>query len=247
MGFQDHFSTQAATYAQARPTYPPELFSYLAKLAPGRGLAWDCGAGNGQASVALAGHFSRVVATEPSPDQLAQAVAHPRVSYAQGAENAPALADGSVDLVTAAQAAHWFDRDKFYPEVQRVLRPGGIVALWTYALCQIDPAIDGLVFRFYSDTVGPFWPPERKHTETGYRDFEFPFEELAFPEFAMQHQWTLAQFTTYLRTWSSVTRYTKAKGIDPVGPFETELAAIWGAAPRPITWPLAGRIGRRSR
>src|SRR6267154_3109278 len=123
MSFKDHFSTQAATYAKARPTYPPALFAELARLAPGTTLAWDCGSGNGQAAVALAAQFGQVIATEPSAAQLAQAVRHERVTYHQSAEIAPMLADGSVDLVTAAQAAHWFDLGIFYPEVRRVLRP----------------------------------------------------------------------------------------------------------------------------
>src|SRR5882672_9881793 len=166
MSFQDHFSKQAATYAKARPTYPPALFTELARLAPGRTLAWDAGTGNGQAAVALAPHFAQVAATEPSAAQLAQAVPHPRVAYHQAAETAPLLGDASVDLVTVAQAAHWFDRPKFYAEVKRVLRPGGVVALWTYGLCVIDPAIDAVVFRFYHGPVGPYWPPERHHPET---------------------------------------------------------------------------------
>ncbi len=245
MSFQDHFSTKAAVYAQARPTYPVALFDRLAALAPHRELAWDCGAGNGQASLGLADHFQHVYATEPSPDQLAQATAHPRVTYAQSAETAPALAKASADLVTAAQAAHWFDRDRFYAEVHRVLRPEGVVALWTYELCRVAPDIDAAVFRFYTEVVGPFWPPERRHTETGYREFEFPFAELPFPEFAMQHDWTLAQFATYLRTWSAVTRFSKARGIDPVGALEAELHPLWGPASRRIVWPLSGRLGRQ--
>ncbi len=245
VSFQDHFSSRAALYAQARPTYPTELFAHLAALAPGRSLAWDCGAGNGQASIALTGHFTRVVATEPSSTQLAEAALHPQVIYLQSAESAPGLADGTVDLVTAAQAAHWFDRNKFYAEVQRVLRPNGVVALWSYELCRIEPAIDATVSRFYSETVGPFWPPERKHVENGYRDFEFPFAELPFPDVAMEQDWTLEQFASYLRTWSSVTRYTKAQGTDPVWSLAQELRPVWGSSPRRVVWPLAGRIGRK--
>ncbi|MBL9215179.1 MAG: class I SAM-dependent methyltransferase [Opitutaceae bacterium] len=236
MSFKDHFSSKAAVYAKARPTYPPALFSALAGLAPGRTLAWDCGAGNGQASLGLAAHFERVVATEPSAAQLAEAAPHPRVTYLPGAELAPSLAPGSVDLVTAAQAAHWFDREKFYGEVRRVLRPGGAVALWTYALCQVTPEIDALVDRFYSEIVGPYWPPERRHTESGYREF-------AFPALAMEHEWTLDEFVTYLRTWSAVTRYTQALGVDPVTPLQRQLVQAWGSPRRLIRWPLRGRVG----
>lgn len=244
MSFKDHFSTQAAIYAKARPTYPPALFAELARLAPGRTLAWDVGAGNGQAAVALAAHFERVQATEPSAAQLAQAVAHPRVSYVQSAELAPGLADGSVDIVTAAQAAHWFDLKIFYPEVRRVLRPGGLLAIWNYGLCTIDPAVDGLVDRFYNGTVGPYWPPERKHAETAYRLLEFPFPEIALPKLNLEVDWTAAEFATYLRTWSAVARYQKAHGTDPVTDFEPGLTKAWGGGRRRVVWPLGGRLGR---
>lgn len=244
MSFKDHFSTQAATYAKARPTYPPALFAELARLAPGHSLAWDAGTGNGQAAVALAVHFARVVATEPSAAQLAQAAPHPGVSYHQSAETAPMLGDASADLVTVAQAAHWFDRPKFYAEVKRVLRPGGVVALWTYELCSITPEIDAVVGRFYKGPIGPYWPPERLHCETGYRELDFPFSEQPFPLFAMELEWTLAGFTAYLRSWSAVARFSKEQGFDPVNLLEAELKTLWGDRPRKVSWPLSGRLGR---
>jgi len=244
MSFKDHFSTQAAVYARARPGYPPALFEALAALAPGRSLAWDCGAGNGQAAVGLAQHFERVVATEPSAAQLAEARPHPRVSYVQSAELAPGVADGTADLVAVAQAAHWFDLNIFYPEVRRVLRPGGLLAIWNYGLCTIEPAVDALVGHFYSVTIGPFWPPERIHAETAYRLLDFPFPELPFPKMNIEVEWTAGEFATYLRTWSAVTRYTKAHGVDPVVAFEPSLAAAWGPGRRRVTWPLGGRLGR---
>jgi SAM-dependent methyltransferase len=244
MSFQDHFSTQAKTYASTRPTYPPGLFAALAKLSPGHALAWDAGAGNGQASVALAAHFARVVATEPSAAQRAAATAHPRVEYHEAAETAPMLADASVDLVTVAQAVHWFDRPRFYREVQRVLRPGGVVALWGYELSGITAEIDSAVLRFYRGPIGSYWPPERVHIENGYRSIEFPFAELPFPLAMMELDWTLAQFAGYLRSWSAVVRYQKEKGIDPVAALAAELAPLWGEGARRITWPLIGRVGR---
>ncbi len=246
MSFKDHFSTQAAGYAKARPTYPAALFAELARLAPGRSLAWDAGTGNGQAAVALAEHFERVVATEPSAAQLAEAVPHPRVSYHQTAETAAMLADKSVDLATVAQAAHWFNRDAYYAEVRRVVRPGGVVALWTYELCGITPEVDAVARRFYTDVVGPYWPPERRHCETGYRELDFPFAELPFPDVAMELQWSLDDFTAYLRTWSAVVRCTRASGRDPVPAMREELAAQWGPPEtrRRVSWPLNGRIGR---
>jgi len=244
MSFKDHFSAQAATYAKARPTYPPALFLELARLAPSKALAWDAGTGNGQAAVALAAQFERVVATEPSAAQLAQAAQHPRVTYHECAETAPMLGDASVDLVTVAQGVHWFDRTKFYAEVKRVLRPGGAIALWTYALCVITPEIDAAVLRFYNGPIGPYWPPERHHPETGYRELDFDFAEQPFPAAAMALEWTLFELTTYLRTWSAVARFINQNGFDPVASLEAELAPLWGEGLRKVFWPLCGRLGR---
>ena len=245
MKFQDHFSSQASGYAQARPTYPAALFAELARLAPGRAQAWDAGAGNGQAALGLAAEFERVLATEPSEAQLASAERHPRVTYERAAETAPMLADGSVDLVTVAQAAHWFDLPRFYAEVRRVLRPGGIVAVWTYGLCEVTPEIVEVIERLYGGIVGSYWPPERIHPETGYRKLFFDFEEFPFPQFAMELEWTGPAMAAYLRTWSAVARYRQAHGgEDPVALIEPELLARWGDGPRRVRWPLAGRIAR---
>jgi SAM-dependent methyltransferase len=246
MSFKDHFSTQASGYARSRPTYPQQLFEALASLAPGRALAWDAGSGNGQAAVALAASFEAVVATEPSAAQLAEATPHPRVRYHQAAEKAPMLADGSVDLFTAAQAAHWFDRPAYYEEVRRVARPGAIVALWTYALAAITPEIDEVVFHFYDQVVGPYWPPERVHCMTGYRDFDFPFAELTFPVSAMELSWSLTALVDYLATWSAVARYRQERGRDPIRDVRATLLPLWGEPEqeRRVVWPLAGRLGR---
>jgi SAM-dependent methyltransferase len=246
MTFQDHFSSRAPLYARARPTYPPELFVELAALSPGRSLAWDCGTGNGQAARGLAAHFSRVVATDPSAPQLAQAPGHPHIEFRLAQERDSGLPPRSVDLVTAAQAAHWFDLEAFYAEVRRVLAPGGIIAIWCYSLLHIAPDIDPLVAHFYSVTVGPFWPPQRKHTEVGYRSLPFPFPELAFPALVMEQRWGLDELGAYLRSWSSVMRFVQKLGTDPVDSLLQELSPVWGAAnlKRRVEWPLAGRIGR---
>ncbi len=244
MSFQDHFSTQAAIYARARPTYPAAWFAALARLTPRHDLAWDAGAGNGQASTGLAEHYAQVIATEPSAAQLAEAAKRPNIAYHRSAETAPMIADGSVDLVTVAQAVHWFDRPKFYAEVKRVLRPGGVVVLWAYELGIISPEIDAAVLRFYRGPINACWPPERAHIETGYRDIEFPFAEMPLPKGEMQLDWTLPQLANYLRSWSAVVRFRKEQGFDPVDELERELAPLWGEGARRVRWPLVGRSGR---
>jgi SAM-dependent methyltransferase len=246
VGFKDHFSERSSAYARARPTYPPELFDTLAKLTPAQTAAWDVGTGNGQAALGLAEHFAEVLATDASAAQIAEAPTHSRVTFRVGTEAASGLPDRSVDLISVAQALHWFDLQAFYPVALRVLRPGGILAVWCYGLCRISPEVDALVDRFYSSTVGPYWPPERSHIITGYRELSFPLPDLPFPQAQMELCWTLPDLVAYLRTWSAVSAYEKAHRVDPVVPLEMELAGPWGPSQnlRTVTWPLTGRLGR---
>ncbi len=244
--FKDYFSDRAAEYAQFRPRYPAALFRALAELAPGRRLAWDCGTGNGQAAVGLAAHFDRVVATDASAQQLAYAEPHPRVTYEPSLETRSGLGTATVDLVTAAQALHWFDVEAFFAEVRRVLRPGGVVAVWCYDLARIDAEIDALIDRLAHETVGPHWAPERRHVRAGYSDLPFPFEERPFPQCTMERELTLDQLAGYLDTWSAVRRYREAVGSDPLPALIAAIAPLWGDpnAPRTLVWPVKGRVGR---
>lgn len=246
-GFSDHFATVAGHYADSRPRYPDALFDWLAAQCAQRDLAWDCGAGSGQASIALASRFARVIATDASAAQIAQAQPDPRVEYRVAPAERSTLDDAGVDLVIVAQALHWFDLERFYAEVRRVLRPGGVIAAWSYGVLAVEgAAVDAAVQRFYHDDVGPYWPPERRHVESAYRDLPFPFERVAAPAFAMGLRWNLAQLLGYFRSWSATARYVEQRGDDPVARLEPQLAACWGDAERTreIRWPLALLAGR---
>ena len=247
MSFADHFSGVSAAYAAFRPRYPDVLFDFLAQVAPAHEAAWDVGTGSGQAAVGLARHFTRVIATDASSSQIEHATPDPRVSYRVCPAEACDLNDRSIDLVTVAQALHWFDRPRFWAEVRRVLRPGGVIAVWTYVMLQIAPRIDELVHRFYHDVVGPYWPPERRITEERYKTIEFPFEEFAAPNVVIEQSVTLDEVAGYIRTWSATRRFVQQHGHDPVDGLVTELARVWGGAPqqpRLARWPVAMRVGR---
>jgi SAM-dependent methyltransferase len=245
-GFSDHFSGHAALYARVRPRYPASLFTWLAGKAPHRALAWDAGTGNGQAAVALATHFDRVVATDASERQIAEAEAHALVEYRVAPAERSPVEPGSAALVTVAQAAHWFDLPAFFGAVREALGPGGVVALWGYDLMSVRPEVDAVVARLYHDIVGPYWPAERVLVEDGYRTLEFPFEELRPPTLQMEQAWDLAALYGYLRSWSATQRYALARNADPVLIVAEELAAAWGdpATVRPVRFPLFLRIGR---
>lgn len=246
MSFKDHFSGHANAYARYRPDYPAELFAYLATLTPRREVALDCATGSGQAAVGLADHFALVVASDGSVSQLQNAERHPNVAYVGNLAEQAALRDGSVDLVVAAQAAHWFDHERFYPEVQRVLRSDGALALWTYGIAYVEPKIDAIMRHFYSDVVGPYWPPERRWVESAYRDLPFPMSEVSAPAFQLILEWDLDSLMGYIGTWSAVQRYKRTTGEDPLPALRAEIAPCW---PTPIEakrvmWPVHLRVGR---
>ena len=244
MTFKDHFSKQAADYAIFRPGYPHELFDYLGSIAPSRQLGWDCGTGSGQAAVGLALVFDRVIATDASEKQIANAQEHEHVEYRVAPAENSGIQSETIDLILVAQALHWFDLDRFYAEARRVLKPDGILAASAYNLLHIEPTIDEIVNRYYCEVVGPFWPPERELIEQ-FADLPFPFHEVESPKFEMTAQWNLDQLVGYLRTWSSTQRFIAARGTDPLQQISDELREVWRAQEqtRKVIWPLVLRVG----
>jgi SAM-dependent methyltransferase len=242
---KDLFSTQSSEYARFRPTYPPALFAWLAGLAPTRSTAVDVGTGSGQAAVELADLFDRVIAIDPSEAQLAHATPHARVEYRCAPAEATGLPDAVSDLLVVAQALHWFEHERFFGEVRRVVSPGGVFAAWCYDLARITPEVDTIVHALGQVRLGPYWEPERRLVETGYRTLAVPFVEIAPPSFRMHLDWTFDHLVGYLRTWSPRQRYMKQHGTDPLDAILYDLRAAWGDAPsRQVWWPLAVRAFR---
>lgn len=243
--FDDRFAFAAGAYATYRPRYPAALFDWLRGRLPQGRRVWDCGTGSGQAAAALAERFELVVATDPSLAQLAHADRANAPRYAAMTAEDCALASGSIDLVTVAQALHWFDRASFFNEVHRVLAPGGLLAIWSYGIPSVEPRIDEVLRRFHDVEVGPYWSPARRLVESGYEGIELPVVEEKVPRFSMHASWTLAQLGGYLSTWSAVGKYRAETGRDPLPDAMHALAARWGqaSAERVIRWPLTLRVG----
>ncbi|MGH1471891.1 MAG: class I SAM-dependent methyltransferase [Cellvibrionaceae bacterium] len=245
--FADYFSTASDNYRAFRPDYPADFFEYLATISPSKKKAWDCGCGNGQASVALAKHFECVTATDASEKQISQAIQKDNITYAVSPAEIIDAEDHTLDLVTVAQAIHWFDHDIFFKEVNRVLKPGGVLAAWGYQLLYTDTELDNVVSHFHSQVVGPYWPKGRELLDEGYTKINFPYDRLTPPEFFMRKEWEFGHLLGYLNTWSAVKGYEQEKKENPVEKYFEELKIAWGdeARHKKIYWPLILYVGQK--
>lgn len=242
--FTDHFSAQSGSYAEFRPGYPPALFRFLASQCAQAKFCWDVATGNGQAALSLVEHFTSVYATDASVNQVNLAPPHLRIRYAVEPAEKTTLTDHSCDLVTVAQAIHWFRHDDFYAEVRRVLKPGGLIAVWGYGLHSVDDAVDSVVKKYYSEIVGPHWPPQRKYIEEHYETVPFPFQKLAAPPFEITAEYSLGEMRGYLASWSATQGYIKQHGKNPLELVTSELKEAWGEAEkRTLHWPIYLKVG----
>lgn len=244
--FKDNFSKQAGTYVKYRPTYPAGLFEFLSTLTKGHNLAWDCGTGNGQSAVSLANYYQQVYATDPSGQQIKNALLHPQITYKVEKAEHCALADNTVDIITVAQALHWFDFDTFYATAKRVLKQDGIIAVWCYGLPNISTEIDAIVKHFHDDVIGEFWQAENRLIEKEYKTIPFPFEEIEHPAFQMQKVFSLHELFGLFESWSATQRYIDAHGNNPVKEVEQQLQKLWGNRDdkKTFTWNIILKLGK---
>jgi SAM-dependent methyltransferase len=239
---KDRFSKQSKQYASFRPTYPSALYQFLFEIVPGKNAVWDVGTGNGQVARDLCRNFNRVLATDISASQLENASPAKNIEYVVAGEtiNAPAQ---SFDLITVAQAIHWFNRPTFYTEVKRVGKPGGILAIWGYGLLRVNPSVDSKMDYYYKEVVGPYWDKERRLIDEHFASIDFPFEELKAPPFEFSFQWSLDELNGYMETWSAVQNYKQEKGVSPVNNFIRQLEPDWTGS-MTVTFPLFMRVGK---
>jgi len=243
---KDNFSHRAAEYARFRPGYPAALFDFLFAHCGQFDYAWDCATGNGQIAAVLSERFRQVEATDISENQLQNAVKRPNIRYRVGAAEQRLFLQNMFDLVTVGQAAHWFDLEKFYAEVRRVLKPEGLLALVGYGMLTIDEATDGVIHHLYENVLGEFWDPERRLVDAALKTIPFPFQEMPLPEMASEYRWTPEHLVGYLSTWSALRHYEKQTGSNPLDEaFVASLKKAWGSEPvKTVRFPIFGRIGR---
>jgi len=244
---KDHFSDNSNNYNRYRPGYPAELFEYLSSLTTEHQCAWDCATGSGQAAVQQARFFDRVIATDASENQVNHAISGKNIGYVVSYAEQPPFKPESFDLITVAQALHWFDIPTFLNLVKSILKPEGILALWSYNLLSVSPQLDEIIYYLYGEILDDYWPDERKYVEVGYSDIEFPLTEIK-PDrtFNMQADWSLSDLIGYLNTWSAVKRYRQANSSEAVDLIIPKLKSVWGNKQniKTIKWPLNLRIGR---
>jgi SAM-dependent methyltransferase len=240
------FSNVAKDYAISRPGYPVELFAWLATIVSRRDRAWDTATGNGQAALGLADHFDHVIATDVSPGQLSHARRHPRIHYSVAKAEASGLLDHSVDLIVAAAAMHWFDLPRFYEEARRVIRPGGVLAAWTYHVAHVDPPLDSILWPFYRDVVSQYFAEGARLVDARYAGIHLPGQALDTPSFHVSVQWTARQVLGFVRTWSGVQNYIAATKRDPVADLTAPIEAAFGGPDviQEVRWPLYLRAAR---
>lgn len=241
---KDNFSVQSAQYAQFRPTYPQELYEFLLSLVNENNTAWDCATGNGQVARELAKHFKQVFGTDISENQLKHAAQKENISYLVEDSEKSSFSDHTFDLITVAQAIHWFDFDAFYAEVKRTLKPRGIFAAFGYGVMQIDAKVDVVINKLYRLILGKYWDEERRYIDEKYQTILFPFEEIAAPALDIKTRWNFDQLIGYLNTWSALQHYKKANNSNPIEIVITELEQAWGKEDKEVTFPILLRVGR---
>ncbi|MCD9017283.1 class I SAM-dependent methyltransferase [Parachryseolinea silvisoli] len=247
MEHKDYFSGHAKVYAAFRPAYPVALYDFIFRHLPQRRRAWDCATGNGQVARHLAQHFQHVDATDISQQQLDNAYRADNITYSVAPAEKSGFADGRFDLITVAQALHWFDTHAFYQEVRRTGAPGGLLAVWGYASLRIEPFVDEIITDFYSRIVGPYWDDARRLVEERYLTIPFPFPEIPSPGFHIDVVWTLDHLAGYLESWSATQKYTRATGINPVPELCGRLRAYWSENDtKTVRFPIFLRLGEIS-
>lgn len=242
---KDNFSKQSSGYSKYRQSYPQELFDYLLQLVNNKNCAWDCGTGSGQFAAGLANYFHEVYATDISENQIEHAVRKDNIIYKVERAERKSFPDNKFDLITVAQAIHWFNFDKFYEEVKRTLNPQGLFVVIGYHLPRINKQIDEVVDDFYSNIVGKYWDKERKYIDEYYKTIPFPFTEIETPQFSSKYKWSLNHFIGYLNTWSAVQHYKDKNKSNPVNLIESRLKTLWeNDEEKPVCFPVVLRVGK---
>jgi hypothetical protein len=241
----DNFSRQAKLYAKYRPSYPDELYDFILGHLQHQQTAWDCGTGSGQVASQLADHFEHVFASDISEGQLRHAPQKPNIEYLKVPAEDSGLPENSCDLITVAQAIHWFDFDGFYAEVKRTAKKDALLAVIGYGIVQTNEQLNPLIDKFYNYAFGCYFNDNRRYVDEHYQKIPFPFEEIDTPEFSISYKWSRDELEGYFNSWSTVQKFKENDGFNPVDNFMDELNPFWKKDERKkVTFPVFLRLGR---
>ncbi len=242
---KDQFSNQSDLYVKFRPSYPKEVFDFILNLVSVKNNAWDAGTGNGQIAEVLSTYFDQVVATDISAKQILNAKRNEKIIYKVESSEKTSFPDNHFDLITVAQAIHWFDFSAFYSEVKRTGKQNGILAVIGYGLPTTDEEVQKWILHFYSGILGKYWDKERRYIDENYKTIPFPFEEIPAPAIFNDFEWAIEQMIGYLETWSAIQNFIKEKNENPLDPVLNDLKSLWGAGKkRKVRFPILLRIAR---
>lgn len=243
---KDNFSKQSDLYKKFRPDYPMEFLKEIINLTKSRDFLWDVGTGNGQVAAGLAGDFKNIFATDISTKQIENAAEKDNIIYSVQKAEKTNFQPNSFDLITVAQAIHWFDFEHFYTEALRVGKKEAILAVWGYGLLRISPEIDALIDNFYTTTIGIYWDAERKHIDNAYESIPFPFENIPLKQrYFIESEWTIEELEGYLYTWSSVQKYLDKHLKSPIDSLMERIRLHWKeGAKMPVRFPIFTKIAR---
>ncbi|WP_281228511.1 class I SAM-dependent methyltransferase [Flavobacterium aquiphilum] len=241
---KDNFSKQALGYSKYRPQYPDEMIDYLISFVNNKSMALDIATGNGQIAHKLTAYFEKVYATDISQKQLDNAIQAPNLVYRLEPAEKSSFDNQAFDLITVAQAVHWFDFDLFYKEIYRILKPDGVFAVLGYGLFSTNSESDVILRNYYYNIVGSYWDKERKYLDENYTTIPFPFNEMETKSFENHFIWTFEELIGYLKTWSATQHYILKNKSNPIDLIREELKISWQKNDKKVTFPLLLRIGK---
>jgi len=244
---QDHFSESSDLYKTFRPEYPQAIYDWIIEECSERITAWDCGTGNGQVAKGLSPLFSKVIASDISQEQIDQAHRAANIFYFKSRSEHTGFFESSFDLITVAQALHWYDHTAFSKEVNRVLKTKGLLAVWGYHLLRINSKIDLIIDHFYQEIVGPYWAPERKHVDQRYENIQLDLSLLkSSNDMFIELDWDRNQFFGYLSTWSASKTYTSKNQKNPIELIQSRIESNWGEGEiMKVRFPLFAKLYRK--
>ncbi|XP_065061553.1 putative methyltransferase DDB_G0268948 isoform X2 [Rhopilema esculentum] len=222
-------SDHANVYKKFRPLHPQSMAEFIVsfckrqvsldrhELLP---LAVDVGCGSGQSSQMFAPYFQNVIGLDVSSAQIKEANTangNNNVEFLVGSAESLPVENQTVSLLLCAQSFHWLDQEKFYKEVDRVLMPGGCLAVFAHHFNEFEqPSLNRIAREFAFETLKDYWDERRRTVDNGYRDIVLPYEDNERDDFQSITKTSLLDYLGYLSSLSSYRKFMKEHPDEPI-------------------------------